>query len=352
MKNKVLIAMSGGIDSSVATLLLKKEGFDVFGVFMRFWSEKMDKTTNRCCSLESETRARKVAKILKIPFYVFDFSNEFKERVVNYFLNEYKKGNTPNPCVICNKKIKFGFLLEKALKLGADFIATGHYARKIQDSKSKFQKLLRAKDKEKDQSYFLWMINQEQLKRTLFPVGNLKRREVESLAKRFKLPVLSAKKSVELCFVEKTVNDFLRKFLGENPGKIVDKNGKILGEHKGLWFYTIGQRKGINLANGPYFVLNKDFKKNFLIVTRNEKDLLKKEAEIRDINWISGKEPNLPLKIKVKIRYRSVAVFANLVNLTKNKYKIIFEKYQRAITPGQSAVFYRGQEVLGGGIIN
>jgi tRNA-specific 2-thiouridylase len=363
---KVICAMSGGLDSSVAAALLKRAGFNVIGVFMKFWSEPEENgligASNRCCSPEAEVRARKVAKILNIPFYVFDFSKEFKKRIVDYFLEGCKKGITPNPCIVCNKEIKFGLLLEKALKLGADFVATGHYARKIQNPKSKIQKLLAAKDKEKDQSYFLWMLNQKQLKRILFPIGDLIRKEVENLAKKFKLPVLKAKKSVEICFIQTTINDFLKKYLKEKPGKIVDTKGKILGEHKGLWFYTIGQRKGILLSGGPYFVLDKNLKKNLLIVTKNERDLYKKELICKNVNWISGKEPKLPLKVKAKIRYRTKftkatihSTFSHLckfANIKNKVYKVIFENPQRAITPGQSVVFYKGNEILGGGIIS
>jgi tRNA-specific 2-thiouridylase len=250
-------------------------------------------------------------------------------------------------------------ILEKALSLSADFVATGHYARKIQNSKFKIQnenlkckifKLLRAKDKDKDQSYFLWMLNQKQLRRILFPIGDYTRKEVENLAKKFKLPVLKAKKSVEICFIEKTVNDFLKKYLKEKPGKIVDTQGKILGEHRGLWFYTIGQRKGIGFSQGPWWVVDKDLKKNLLIVTKNEKDLYKKELICQNVNWISGKEPKLPLKVKSKIRYRQELADATIY--LKNKiYKVVFKKPQRAITPGQSVVFYKGEELLGGGII-
>jgi len=378
--------MSGGLDSSVASALLKKDGFDVVGVFMRFWSEpekdSLIGTLNRCCSLESEVRARKVAKILKIPFYVFDFSKEFKKRIVDYFLKGYKSGVTPNPCVLCNKEIKFGLLLEKALSLGADFVATGHYARLRQSDPNlriaselfeylehldtnldhSDRILLRARDKNKDQSYFLWMLNQEQLKRILFPIGDYTREEVERLARKFKLPVLGIKKSVEICFIQTTINDFLKKYLKEKPGKILDTKGKILGEHGGLWFYTIGQRKGIGLSGGPWWVVDKDLKKNFLIVTKNKKDLLKKELICKNVNWISGKEPKLPAKVNVKIRYK--ANFANATihstffhlekraNLQNKVYKVVFEKPQKAITPGQSVVFYKGQEVLGGGIIS
>jgi len=401
MRKKVIMAMSGGIDSSVAAALLKRADFDVIGVFMKFWKPRINADSNadlrgfenRCCSSEAEVRARKVAKILKIPFYVLNFENEFKKRIVDYFLDGYKNGITPNPCVVCNKEIKFGLLLEKALTLGADFVATGHYARlrqndlnlRMTSELSEYLEhsdayldrsdriLLRAKDKNKDQSYFLWMLNQEQLKRILFPIGNYTRDEVENLARKFRLPVLKAKKSVEICFIEKTVNEFLKKYLKEKPGKIVNIKGKILGEHRGLWFYTIGQRKGIRLPGGPYWVLDKDLKKNLLIVTKNEKDLLKKELVCKNVNWILGKEPRLlgearpfgtaklPLEVKAKIRYK--ANFANATvhstfthlrkcaNVEGKSYKIVFKKPQRAITPGQSIVFYKGEELLGGGII-
>jgi tRNA-specific 2-thiouridylase len=402
---KVVVAMSGGLDSSVSAALLKRAGFEVIGVFMKFWKAPDDNGLsggwNRCCSPEAEVRARKVAKILKIPFYVFNFEKEFKKRIVDYFLEGYKKGITPNPCVLCNKEIKFGLLLEKALKLDADYIATGHYARKyelksqISKLKTTTQKqkvvyqLLRAKDIERDQSYFLWMLNQKQLKRILFPIGDYTRKEVENLARKFKLPVLKARKSVEICFIKTTihpvksrrarissktklfngVNDFLKKYLKKKPGKIIDTRGETIGTHQGLYYYTIGQRKGLGLVSGPafakpacrqaglragkpYYVLDKDLKKNLLIVTKNEKDLLKKELICKNVNWISGKAPKFPLKIKAKIRYRHQPASAIVTkNLQPRSYKLEFEKPQRAITPGQSVVFYKGQELLGGGVI-
>ena len=379
MRKKVICAMSGGIDSSVTAALLKRANFDVTGVFMKLADSPNFK--------KSEKRARKIAKFLKIPFFVFDFRKEFRKRIINCFLRDYRKGLTPNPCVFCNKQIKFGLLLEKALKLKADFLATGHYAKrqKIENRNQKIEyKLLRAKDKDKDQSYFLWRLNQNQLKHILFPIENYTRKEVEGLAKKFKLPILNIKKSVEICFIKTTinlvrgqrgsvetqrkqtsngVNDFLMKYLKEKPGKIVDIKGKVIGEHKGLWFYTIGQRKGIGLAGGPafakasagkpFYVLDKDLRKNILIVTKNKKDLEKKELIAQNINWISGRVPKLPLKIKAKIRYRHHPASA-VITKTKNP-KIVqlkFYKAQAAITPGQSVVFYRDQELLGGGIIN
>lgn len=296
-----------------------------------------------------------MAEILKIPFYVFNFEKEFKKRIVDYFLAGCKKGITPNPCVACNKEIKFGLLMEKVFKLDVDHIATGHYARKMQNGNSKCKtfKLLRAKDKEKDQSYFLWRLNQKQLKRTLFPIGDYTRKEVENLAKKFGLSfLLNVSKSVEICFIPKTVEDFLKRYLKPKRGGLIDVKGSVLAEHQGLAFYTIGQRKGIGLPGGPYYVLDKDMKKNLLIVTRNEKDLYKEELIAKEVNWIAGKEPKLSLKVKAKIRYRHQSATAIISRHLESKvYRLKFARAQRAITPGQSAVFYKDNELLGGGII-
>lgn len=363
-KPKVIIAMSGGVDSSVAATLLKKQGFDVLGVFMKFWVAPAENGLigrgNRCCSPEAEKRARQVATSLGIPFYVLNFEKEFKKRIVDYFLGGYKQGLTPNPCVVCNKKIKFGLLLEKALALGVDFAATGHYARlqpEIRNAhcshtaKSEIRKLLMAKDKEKDQSYFLWQLSQEQLRHILFPIGDYTKTEVRKLAKKFHLPVSTIPESQEICFIRTTISDFLAQYIKEKPGKIIDTTGKVIGQHQGLWFYTIGQRKGIRLPGGPFWVLDKNKKRNLLIVTKNEKDLYKKELICKNVSWISGRESKLPLKIKAKIRYRSDLIPAIIYKLKARTYKLVFGQPQRAITPGQSVVFYRGQELLGGIIV-
>lgn len=331
---KVIMAMSGGVDSSVAAALLKRAGFEVIGVFM--------KLVNMPRFREGEKRARKVAKILKIPFLVLDLRKEFKKRIIDSFLKEYKKGLTPNPCVVCNKEIKFE-LLEK--KFPRNFIATGHYARLGKG------RLFKGRDKEKDQSYFLWQLSQKQLKHAFFPVGQYTKKEVRLLAQEFNLPILDSPESQEICFIQTTINDFLSRHIKQKPSQIVDIKGKILGQHQGLAFYTIGQRKGIKLPQGPYYVLGKDLKKNLLIVTKNEKDLLKKELIAKNINWISGKAPRLPLRVKAKIRYRHKAVPATLKSSADKNVKVVFAKPQRAITPGQSVVFYRRKELLGGGII-
>ena len=353
-KIKVVVAMSGGVDSSVSAALLKQAGFDVIGIMMKFWKDGVS-SDNRCCSVESEKLARLVAKKIGIPFYVLNVEKEFKEKVVDYFLKDYKKGNTPNPCVVCNKEIKFGFLINKALSLGADFIATGHYAR------IKNGKLMKGADKEKDQSYFLWQLNQKQLSHVLFPVGGYTKPEVRKMAKKFNLPSAETPESQEVCFIQDTTNNFLKKYLKTKPGNVIDVAGNILGKHNGLWFYTIGQRRGLEIQQGPWFVVGKDFKRNVLIVSKNKKDLNKKELEAFEINWIAPQK--LPINAEVKIRYKSNLAKAKIMSLAggrifsdrkktgQARVKIVFQKSQKAITPGQSAVFYKGENLLGGGVI-
>ncbi len=336
--------MSGGVDSAVSAWLLQKKGFEVRGIFLKLYNSDSFK--------EGFKKAKEISKILKMPISAVDAKKEFEKKVIDYFLKESKMGRTPNPCVVCNKEIKFGILLEKALEMGADFLATGHYVKKTESEigPKTIYKLSRARDKKKDQSYFLWRLNQKKLKHVLFPLGGYTKKEVIEIAKTLGIMKLIKGESRDICFIENTTGEFLTSHLPEKPGKIVDVKGKTIGRHRGLWLYTIGQRKGIKLSGGPYYVLNKDLKSNTLTVTKNEKNLFGKELFCRDLNWISGKEPKSPLRAKAKIRYRH-RISPAVSSFSEGRLKVIFEKPQRAITVGQSIVFYRNEELLGGGLI-
>ena len=370
-KAKVVVAMSGGVDSAVAAALLKKQGYEVIGVFMQFWFPTgVVYGENRCCSLESFNLAKETADILGLKIHKLNFGQEFKEKVVDEFLKDYGQFKTPNPCVACNKFIKFDSLLKKALMIfEADFLATGHYAlvkktRKQENKKTKIQyNLLRPKDKNKDQSYFLYNLKQDQLKHLLFPLAGYKKEEVRKLAKKFKLPVSTRKDSQEICFVGDSHYNFLSRYLKLKPGKIVtfkkshparggDKGGwEVLGQHKGLSLYTIGQRTGLGLAGGPWYVVGFNKNKNFLIVTKdqNQSKIFSKSLKCHRVGWINA-EPKFPLKCQAQIRYRGQAQKC-VVRKKNNILTVEFFKSQRAIAPGQSVVFYSGREVLGGGVI-
>lgn len=341
--------MSGGIDSSVAALLLKQQGYELIGVHLKFWHEDENNLdANKCCTLESAERARAVAEYLDFPFYVLNFKDAFKEKVVDYFI-EASQYETPNPCVRCNREIKFGKLLQKMKELDCDFLATGHYAR-IKESRG-FYKLLKAKDPKKDQSYFLHTLTQEKLKYVLFPLGNYNKTQVRKLAEKFHLPVIekAPKESMDLCFcAEREPQGFLRRNLKLRPGGIEDSSGKIYREqHEGLPLYTIGQRKGIKIGglSEPVYVTARNHKTNILVVGMDE-ELYEKTLKLKDLNFISGQVPDKAVRVQAKIRYGTPAVPATL----KAK-QLTFKKPVRAITPGQSVVFYKGDEVLGGGVI-
>ena len=311
---KVLVAMSGGVDSSVAVHLLKEKGYEVTGAFLRMSPDYS----------ESEKKAKLSAKKLSVDLKILDVRKEFKKEIINSFKRDYEKGLTPNPCVWCNKEIKFDLLLKK---VKTDYIATGHYV------SLKNNKLFKAKDKEKDQSYFLWKLNKKILEKTLFPNGDYKKSEIRKIAQKLNLSINDSEESQDICFQVK---------FAKKPGNIIDTKKKVVGKHNGLCFYTIGQRKGIGLAGGPYYVLAKDVKNNILIVTRDEKDLFSKEVNFKNANWISRPSK----KIQAKIRYKHQSALGILKG---NKF--IFSKPQKAITSGQSVVFYNNNELLGGGII-
>jgi tRNA-specific 2-thiouridylase len=384
--------MSGGVDSGVAAALLVKQGYEVTGFHLRFWKEKAKDFENKCCDVKSLEAARKTAWGLGIPFYVLDFEEVFKKKVVDYFLNEYALGRTPNPCVMCNKYIKFGELLRYVRGLGFDYLATGHYVRiyeeiqnskskiqnkfKIQNSKFKIYHLLEAKDKSKDQSYFLYNLTQRQLAYILFPVGEYTKTEVRKMAKKWGLAVAERPESQEICFFpESDYRPFLRRKIPEKivPGEVVDTKGRVIGRHFGLPLYTIGQRHGfeINLksqtrlldgqvsnvkAIPPFYVVGKDVKKNRLIVGFG-KETEKKEFLVEKVNWINPKSEirNQKSEIFVRIRHQGELLNCQIVKLSNCQIKVILKEPYRGIAPGQAAVFYRKLkvvfEVVGGGII-
>lgn len=350
---KVVVAMSGGVDSSVAAALLKEQGYDVIGMMMRLWSEPGKEDSNRCCTPDSMGQARRVAAKLDIPFYVVDAKDVFHNTVVQYFLDGYARGETPNPCLICNRQIRWTFLLDHALALGADFMATGHYVRIRRDDNGK-SGLWRAVDKSKDQSYVLHVLTQEKLKHALFPVGEYPKPEIRAIAERYGLPTASRKDSQDLCFL---AGEDYRTFLQRNaaeilqPGQIVTRDGTMLGEHNGLANYTIGQRKGLGLPSAvPLYVLGKNAITNTLVVGTQE-ELGSLELTARDVNWVSGESPAEPFRAEVKIRYTAKEAWAAVTPIEGGQVRVQFDAPQRDITAGQAAVFFQDDRMLGGGII-
>ena len=354
LKIKVFVAMSGGVDSSVAALLLKKQDYDLVGCYIKGWYpvSSADEPQSFYCAWKEDRRdAMRVCAKLKMPFITVDAEKEYKKEVVDYMISEYKAGRTPNPDIMCNKSVKFGVFLKKALAMGADYIATGHYVKKLKNNA-----LAIAKDLNKDQSYFLWTLTQEQLKYCLFPLGDLLKSEVRHIAKKNGLATAEKEESQGVCFIgEFNMEDFLKKYIKPKKGKIVTAGGKIIGEHNGLAFYTIGQRHGFGFGGGeggPYYIVEKDFKNNRLIVAekKDEKSFSRKEVIIENTSWISA-VPKIGRKYQARIRYRQPLEECEVAEVSKNSTKIIFKNPQRAVTPGQSFVIYDGEEMLGGGII-
>lgn len=351
---KVVVAMSGGVDSSVAAVLLKEQGYDVMGMMLRLWSEPGKEDSNRCCTPDSMAQARRVAAKLDIPFYVIDAKDVFRETVVQYFLDGYARGETPNPCLICNRQIRWTFLLEHALALGADYMATGHYVR-IQKAEGGRVNLLRAIDRSKDQSYVLHVLNQEKLARALFPIGDYPKTEIRAIAEKHGLPTASRKDSQDLCFLAgEDYRNFLQRNAAEmlQPGEILTRDGRPVGAHTGLANYTIGQRKGLSIASPiPLYVLRKDSTTNSLIVGTQE-ELGTRELTAYDVNWLSGEIPQEPFHAEVKIRYTAKEAKALVTPKGGDQAQVQFDLPQRDITAGQAAVFFQDDLLIGGGIIH
>ena len=360
MSKPIAVAMSGGVDSSVVAGLLQSQGQPVIGLTMQLWNQRRlpeiqsDKATGRCCSIDDVYDARAVAQILDIPYYVLNFEDRFEEQVVKPFVSEYLAGRTPIPCTLCNNFIKFDQFLDMASGVGADQIATGHYAQIRHNAETNRWELLRGVDHSKDQTYFLFGLTQEQLSRTLFPLGAMQKTAVRELAVQLGIPTATKPDSQEICFVP---NGDYAAFISayskeqgiaspENTGEFVTPDGKVMGEHAGVHHFTVGQRRGLGVAAGePLYVISTEPATQRVTIGRNE-ELLRSTMRVADINWISIAEPSEPIRAEVKIRNRHNAALATI---TGNE--VVFDEPQRAVTPGQAAVFYQGELVLGGGWI-
>jgi len=347
-KGKVFVGMSGGVDSSVSAALLKQAGYDVTGVFIKVWHPEWAP-----CTWKDDRRdAMRVAAVLDIPFLTFDFEEEYKKEVVEYMINEYKTGRTPNPDVMCNKNIKFGAFLNKAKEMGADFVATGHYAQ-IKDGI-----MAESVDIDKDQTYFLWTLTKEQLAHTLFPIGHLTKPEVRKLAEKFGLPTFNKKDSQGLCFIGKIdMKDFLKNYLDEKVGNVLNPEGKVIGTHEGAFFYTIGQRHGFTITekvsdDAPYYVTEKNIENNTLTVSHDKKgtaDDISKEIELKEVNLTTPIDNNS--KYQARIRYRQPLQNCIIKKTSDSSLDIIFAQSQESVSQGQSVVLYKDGLCIGGGVI-
>lgn len=358
-KERVVVALSGGVDSAVAAALLKEQGYEVVGVFMKCWSDTKD-SHGHCCWRDDHADAVKVAKTLGIALRSVDFEQEYKKYVFSYFLREYEAGRTPNPDILCNKVIKFNALLQYARTLGANWLATGHHVRKktVTRGGKTIHHLLAGKDSNKDQSYFLSELDQSQLATAIFPIGKYTKDEVRAMAHKYGIHVADKRSSRGICFIgQHDFKEFLQKYIKPKPGNIINLAGKVMGRHEGLPYYTIGQRYGLKISaqtpnSLPYYVTAKDQKENTLIVDQGlmADSLMAKKVLIEEVHWISGTAPKLPLKAKARLRYRQPLQVAK-ISKAKSGLLITFSKPQRAATPGQIAAIYKGQELLGSGTI-
>ncbi|MDF2819683.1 MAG: mnmA [Clostridiales bacterium] len=360
MKNNtnktVVIGMSGGVDSSVAAYLLKEQGYNVIGVTMQIWQDEDNcslEDNGGCCGLSAVEDARKVANNLDIPYYVMNFKKEFKENVMDYFVKDYLEGRTPNPCIACNRYVKWESLLQRSLQIGADYIATGHYAQVAKLDNGRYTLKKSATDK-KDQTYALYNLTQYQLEHTIMPVGMYTKDEIRDIAAKIDLQVANKPDSQEICFIPD--NDYA-KFIEENTdakiteGNFVDIEGRVIGKHKGIIHYTVGQRKGLNLSLGkPGFVVKVDPVKNEVVIGDNE-DVFSKQLVANNLNFMSIEKLDSPMKVTAKIRYSHKGATCIIEMQDENTIRVIFDEAQRAITPGQAVVFYDGEYVIGGGTI-
>ncbi len=356
MKNKVIVGLSGGVDSAVAALTLKQQGYDVSGIFMQNW--EADREDPFCTAEQDLSDAKAICDQLGIPLQTANFAKEYWDNVFQYCLDEFAAGRTPNPDIWCNREIKFKAFLDHALALGADFLATGHYARikKI----DRHYCLLKSADANKDQTYFLYTLGQKQLAHSIFPIGELQKSAVRKIAQQANFINYAKKDSTGICFIgERKFKDFLNEFLLAQPGNMETPEGKHVGKHDGVMFYTIGQRKGLNIGGRqdanelPWYVLGKDVKRNVLIVGQGDDHpmLYRDHLTCEQVHWISEQSPQFPLHCSAKIRYRQTDQACRVTQQDNNCYEVNFEQPQRAITPGQSVVFYDGDRCLGGGVI-
>jgi len=353
-KTRVVVGMSGGVDSSAAAALLLEQGYDVVGITLKLWPQDcVSRAEDKCCGPQAVMDARSVSHKLGIPYYLVDEAADFQKQVINYFAEEYKAGRTPNPCVMCNEKLKFGTLINRAQQLGADFIATGHFAR-VEKAADGRMLLKRGRDPRKDQSYFLFSLRQDQLARSLFPLGELTKSDTRTVARQNDLKTADKEESMEICFVpDKDYGRFLQqaKLVDKHRGDIVTLHGQVLGQHDGIEFYTIGQRKGLGISSPkPLYVIELDAANNRVVVG-DESALDQDEFNVERCNWIPFAEPPESLEVSAKIRYNHPGTAATITPQPNGGAKVKLHTAQRAITPGQACVFYQDDLVVGGGWI-